>query len=613
MGGLKLASSPIRLSDALPNGLNYDEKLVNATIAELIDTSSDLGGRSNPLGSTASTLFYQGAKGLSTPGQKKYGKYLFYGIGQDRQSSNDLDATYYLSESRVFNKNISSLSSKNPTAKQLVTLSDTYRLGDNRYTSIVGGSSAPYNWSDFLYCKYYGRIPNNYMVTLRRYPTPMLDNLSLPTAITYSDLHQYEGAGKPVAQAVTWFGGNTGNTLNSMISFTTGMIWDPKSQKEVLYQKGMDTGFAKSILGLLAGGAQTAIMGDGAFSTALRAMAGIAMAGTREGEINITDRHIQYELRERGTADDGPLSDYIFTSVDTVDKTFIRGRGLKFEESDITLEFDYELTSVGQVNTKAAFLDLFTNILSIGTNYGTFLRPDFRYNNEFPAIGFPGGDEGLKTFYASPVSFVMNYYNGLSEEQRNAAAAQMSDRLRDGGDTTQTHGDYISMQAQSDLDKKIANVDVTSESSIAAADRGLKAALSGSFIENMALNLSFFTGAPVGEWHLVVGNPLNPIAMIGNLICDGLKIEFGEKLGPDDFPTEFKATFTLKHGRDREKGEIESMFNRGQGRLYQSAIAVSSNNQSYISKGNVDGSNRKYNAVEQMIQREYRTNRGQQN
>jgi hypothetical protein len=40
------------------------------------------------------------------------------------------------------------------------------------------------------------------------------------------------------------------------------------------------------------------------------------------------------------------------------------------------------------------------------------------------------------------------------------------------------------------------------------------------------------------------------------------------------------ATFTLHHGRDRERGEIESMFNRGDGRLYQSNLPTYSNTQS---------------------------------
>jgi hypothetical protein len=116
-------------------------------------------------------------------------------------------------------------------------------------------------------------------------------------------------------------------------------------------------------------------------------------------------------------------------------------------------------------------------------------------------------------------------------------------------------------------------------------------ALAKDLIETYQAPLSLKTGAPVGEWHLVVGNPMNPIAMIGNLVCDGVTIEFSEVLGPDDFPTEVIATFTLKHARDRERGEIESMFNRGDGRLYQSTLPTYSNNQSLASFGTVRGDN----------------------
>ena len=76
-------------------------------------------------------------------------------------------------------------------------------------------------------------------------------------------------------------------------------------------------------------------------------------------------------------------------------------------------------------------------------------------------------------------------------------------------------------------------------------------------------------GGPVGEWHLTVGNPFNPMMEIGNLVCTNLQIEFGEEMGPDDFPLEMKATVSLEHGMPRDRSSIESMFNRGGGKIYQ--------------------------------------------
>ena len=79
---------------------------------------------------------------------------------------------------------------------------------------------------------------------------------------------------------------------------------------------------------------------------------------------------------------------------------------------------------------------------------------------------------------------------------------------------------------------------------------------------------SLLTGKEVGEWHLTVGNPMTPIMMIGNLICTGVTLDFNDEMGPDDFPTEIKATITLEHGMPRDRTRIESMFNRGRGRIY---------------------------------------------
>jgi hypothetical protein len=83
------------------------------------------------------------------------------------------------------------------------------------------------------------------------------------------------------------------------------------------------------------------------------------------------------------------------------------------------------------------------------------------------------------------------------------------------------------------------------------------------------------SGYPTGEWHLVVGNPLNPIAMIGNLVCTNVDIRFNDELGPDDFPTEMIASFRLSPGRQRHRGDWESMFNRGNGRLYLGQLVSS--------------------------------------
>jgi hypothetical protein len=76
------------------------------------------------------------------------------------------------------------------------------------------------------------------------------------------------------------------------------------------------------------------------------------------------------------------------------------------------------------------------------------------------------------------------------------------------------------------------------------------------------------TGAPTGEWHLQVGNPFAPMMMIGNIWCTSADFEFNDELSIDDFPTELKVSCNLKHGRERDASDIQSIFNGGGGRIY---------------------------------------------
>ena len=59
--------------------------------------------------------------------------------------------------------------------------------------------------------------------------------------------------------------------------------------------------------------------------------------------------------------------------------------------------------------------------------------------------------------------------------------------------------------------------------------------------------------------------------MMGNMVCDNATMTLGQGLGYDDFPMEVKFEIDLKHGKPRDKGDIENMFNAGRGRIYASA------------------------------------------
>jgi len=587
------------LNKTLKEGLfGTNEALSQNQSQDIVGRMSNMGSVNPNKGPTAKSLFYNAA---FYGRDNKYGQFLFYSFSNN---SNNFNEQYYQSEQTQFNSSISAIESKNPSAGAIIRASNEILAASNKNSNsnvntgnntkgppgkIIGGGSAPYFWKDFLYCKYYGTIPNNYMITLRRFPAPMRDNLSLPDPVKQSDKSNKEGAGKPVAQAITWWGGKTGNTLNDLISFSTGMVWENKSQSELKEVKGFDQGFFKSVLGRFLGSAANTV-GLGDLFGAGVDLTTLAVAASDGGKQQLVTDKINYALRDKmQNTPSGPLSDFIFNPVDTVSNTYIRGRGLTFSGGQMSLKFHYELTSVGQVNTKAALIDILGNLLALGTNYGNFLTPDIRYDNGFKdAIGFPGGNDGLFNFYTDPLKWTKDLIKYLADPSgttsSNPMVQQFAKFSSDIQQKTQQLESILSQATAGDADIK----------SIAAEIDGplgniLAYALSDDLIEKAVFPLSLLTGAPVGEWHLVVGNPMNPVAMIGNLICSNVEIEFSEVLGPDDFPTEIIATFTLEHGRDRERGEIESMFNRGDGRLYQSTLDTSSSTQSLDSFAQTDG------------------------
>jgi hypothetical protein len=79
---------------------------------------------------------------------------------------------------------------------------------------------------------------------------------------------------------------------------------------------------------------------------------------------------------------------------------------------------------------------------------------------------------------------------------------------------------------------------------------------------------SLVSGAPVGCWHLTIGNPKSPIIEVGNLICTEASVEHYGPLGLDDFPTGIRVKVKLEHAKPRDIVGIEQMYGRGDTRIY---------------------------------------------
>jgi hypothetical protein len=436
-----------------------------------------------------------------------------------------------------------------------------------------------YNVKDFIFCKHYGVIPNNRMLTLRRFAYPTLDSLRIlpdkAQQVTKEgkkvklDLVAIEEIGKvkdldgklnsslPVAQAVTFFGDGTSNDLASILSINTGLNYAYETQDPMKNEQTGDPGLLNSPFGDLI----KSFISSGQNNINVEAVDNLLGTFTAP-ERNIN--RLKRKLLDNALQQDGPLSKKIFVNVNTVNEMMVRKQGFTGGKNYFTINFEYNLTSVGTANSKLLFLDLMTNLLSIGTDYGQFLSPELRLEQTSVGLGFPGGAKGYAKSIVDPLGYLRDQVSGILSEQT------VNDQLSAEGSVSKDIED-----ATNELKAFIANPSVGIKKD-GKFYNSIAVLLSDLFLKRIYYQPLMLSGYPTGEWHLVVGNPLNPIAMIGNLVCTNVTLNFGSDLGPDDFPTEIKASFTLSPGRQRHRGDWESMFNRGNGRLYLGQLVSSS-------------------------------------
>lgn len=421
------------------------------------------------------------------------------------------------------------------------------------------GAKTPYRYTDFLYCKYYGKIPNNFLITLRRYPAPTFDNLAIPQTkedIGASPTRQFNF--KPIAQAVSWIGDETENKISDIMGFDVAINWK-------LYESQVET---------YNGNEQDASQGPKMFESASKFLQ--IVSGALGGKTNDPTDQANYNYDPYAN---GPYSHRVYGPVNVIGKTYKRDRGIDFKQS-FNINFHYALKSISGINPKAAMLDIMNNMLQLTYNNAAFWGGANRYFAQKPVYPFLGGRDGMNAWYrGDPVGFTKSVVTQLNA---------------DGGTLSLIGNFFESLSADPVAALKGLLAKGTS--------MGMKIIGKGRAPDIVGMK-ALLTGEPIGEWHMVIGNPYSPILQIGNLICTGAKFKFNDVLGADNFPTELKVTIALEHGRPRDMGDIASMFNEGEGRMYfapmgkaelfvSTSLQNSKNDNSYSKSQRDAGSNR---------------------
>lgn len=408
-------------------------------------------------------------------------------------------------KSKYYNK-IDPQTIQNPTASRIIELTNT--------DATVGYS---YDYKDFAMVKYFGRIPNNMMITLRRFAFPTPDDIISPQAVDKNN-QKIEITQPPIAKAITYLGETPGNTLADILKFSHGFNWKEAEAKvqELQSQRGARGGVVGEFINnntLLSAAANTAAGRDAYDSAINRANDGFdAFSNT--------------------------YPNHVFGPLNVIKQVMVREQGLTFEQ-EFTLKFEFELRELGGANPKILMLDQLANLMALTYNNAPFWGGDVRYIGD-GSVSKPLGD--LKHLKSGNYG---SFFGSVVEDLKGMGSAVLDD-----------------VSNAENIFKGIGNSKFLNN----ILGGGLQKLLNSPQGGQAAASL--LTGDPTGQWHLTLGNPLNPIMVLGNLICTNTEINFEGAMGVQDFPEKLVMTVSLKPGRPRDKAEIESMFNAGRGRFY---------------------------------------------
>ena len=395
----------------------------------------------------------------------------------------------------------------NPSVSKIIEVTKAAAAGGSGYGYM-------YNYADFAMCRYNGKIPNNYLLTLRRFPYPIMDDIIAPMDV--------DKAGNPtpvdqpdIARAVTWMSEVTGNNMNSILNWSHGYNWKDETAS-VQTQKSQN----KDRRGAFGQFLDSSVIG----TAAANASAGVDGA-TAQRRANGGGGYDAY-------SDTYP--NHVFGPVNVIKNVAFRDQGLTFNQ-EFKLKFEYELRSFSGANPKILMLDQLANIMVLTSSQAPFWGGAVRYVGD-GSTGKPLGD--LSMIKSGNYSgFIKSVASGLGDMFKGVA--KDIGGLMDGKDS-----------------KFLNNILGGTLMKMFNSPQGGQAAA------------SLLTGDPTGSWHLTVGNPLNPVMMVGNLTCRETNVTFEGGMGVQDFPERMVVEITLKPGRARDKLDIESMFNMGRGRFY---------------------------------------------
>jgi len=406
-----------------------------------------------------------------------------------------------------------------------------------KYANSLDSKSFNYKAADFVQCKHYGQISNDYMITLRRFAYPIPDDI-IDTK-EFIKNKAMDSTQPDLARAITWMSPALGNDIKEVLKFSVGFEWKEAEAALQTLQAASSTGNKRGALGAW--------------------LDGNGVASAIEAGINgySADKAARANMYQGGGDPYGDTyPNHVYGPLNVIKKTYNRDQGLNFTQ-EFTIKFHYDLRGYYGTSPKVAFMDTMANLLALTYNNAPFWGGATRYTGGGTGntTGKPFGDrkalaEGRYGDFAKSLLSDVTGAAGKLKDAGNALFGSVQQLMS--GDIS---GALNSLGDNNILDNLVGGGIMKMLGGPTGASGG------------QAAN-ALLTGDPSGQWHLTIGNPISPIAVIGNLALDGADFEFGGPIGLEGFPSEVIMTCKLKPGRHRDKGDIESMFNGGKGRIY---------------------------------------------
>jgi len=436
---------------------------------------------------------------------------------------------------------------------------------------------ATYRYADFMFCKDLGKMPNNHLITLRKFPAPIGDYI-FKRALGNGDDNPYK-AYPDIGRLVTWFGTDD-NKLENICKYNYKASWKPLDFKlDMRDSTEQDEKPLEKLANF--------------FSPENNKLVAEGYSG-RNSLLASVGQKLHIPLIKSGS---NPYTDWttlrnydehrVYEPIDTIRDTHIYEGKLSFNQ-DIELVFRYTLRSYDNINPKTAMLDLIGNIQEVTYRRGSFWSGENRVigqgNQSVYKIGEAFVNKGFEKLGGLWSSFGNGNDNISIDDLIGKLGALFSSLGQQFGSLVSAAGKFMKVTTGSDGSSNSENTENKEKlgenvqnfkEAIENADTryGWSKALRGMVLNQLgrpqiyAFN-SMLSGDNTGPWHLTVGNPRNPIMSIGNLILEESSIEHSGPLGIDDFPTEIKLTVKLKHAMSRDSIGIQKMYTRGEGAIY---------------------------------------------